>query len=1035
MAKLQQSLKDSLHNLLLEAPAGICLLMGPQHVYEFANELYLKLVGFRDIIGKPIREAFPESDGQGFYELLDNVYATGTAFIGNEKLVKSYSREGSIRDKYFNFVYQPTRNSSGEIDGIFVHAVDVTEQVIARKKIEESEERIRLITNALPVLISYVDKNRLYRFNNTAYETWFGYSKSEIYGKHVRDVLGEQAYNKVKSKINKVLAGKPVHFEMSVPFKDAGTRWVAADFIPHFGNDNNILGFYATVSDVTAIKNAELLNYQLASIVQTTTDAIIGKTLTGIVTSWNAGAERMFGYKATEMIGESITKIIPEDRKEEEHNIINQILLNHNVDNFVTKRLTKKGVLLDTSITISPIKDNKGKIVGASKIARDITEDIKARKKIEESEKNLQRTTQHFALATSAAQVGIWSMDIATQKLEWSHLHRKMWGYTDLDINLTFEDWHKRIVAKDKEAALTEVARALRTRTLCDVSYRIKRADNEAIRWIHSTGRYFPEEALEPLTFTGVSIDITEEKRAEQALKESEERLRLATQTSSVGIWEWNVKTNKVRWDVQMFHIYGIEPTADGFIDYSTWRMTIAPEDLAEQEAILQDTIKSGSSSKRTFKIFRANDGMLCDIEAIEAARTNALGETEWVVGTNIDITERNRVTEKIKESEERFRSLAQTLPQLVWVTDAQGNAEFSSDRWKEYSGIEPNGEKEWKAIVHPEDYENINATWVHCLSTGDMYNAEVRLKNKDGHYKWHAVRGEPVLNKEHKIIKWVGAFANIHEQKTFAGQLEESVNVRTRQLNKANEMLEEQNNALQNLNKELQAFNYVSSHDLQEPLRKIQIFAGRIMDTEKENFSDTAKDYFKRMHDAAARMQTLIKDLLSFSRVSNSGKQFEVTDLDKIVEEIKVEFKEVLEEKNATIQATELCKVHVISFQFRQLLHNLISNALKFSKPDVPLRIIIKSIIDKGSQLDYHSLLPDTKYCHIVFADNGIGFDKKFSEKIFEVFQRLHSKEDYAGTGIGLAIVKKIVDNHNGIIRAESELGKGATFHIYLPE
>ena len=153
----------------------------------------------------------------------------------------------------------------------------------------------------------------------------------------------------------------------------------------------------------------------------------------------------------------------------------------------------------------------------------------------------------------------------------------------------------------------------------------------------------------------------------------------------------------------------------------------------------------------------------------------NSEGEIDGILVYGVDVSEQVLARKKIEESEERFRSLAQTLPQLVWVTDAKGNPEFASARWKTYSGIESGGEKEWKALVHPDDYDNINAAWVHSLTTGDMYTAEVRLKNKDGQYKWHAVIGEPVLDKDNKIIKWVGAFTDIHEQKEAIETLKES--------------------------------------------------------------------------------------------------------------------------------------------------------------------------------------------------------------------------------------------------------------------
>ena len=251
--------------------------------------------------------------------------------------------------------------------------------------------------------------------------------------------------------------------------------------------------------------------------------------------------------------------------------------------------------------------------------------------------------------------------------------------------------------------------------------------------------------------------------------------------------------------------------------------------------------------------------------------------------------------------------------------------------------------------------------------------------------------------------------------------------------------------------NKELLAFTYISSHDLQEPLRKIQTFVTIILENENKNLSDKGKYNFERMQLAARRMQQLIDDLLAFSRINSTDHTFEKTDLNIIVEEVKNDLRDTIREKNASIEIGEMCPANIITFQFRQLMYNLISNALKFSKPDIPSHIIIKSSIVKGSTLNNICLAtnnsidgedkteaeifsPEKKYCHISVKDNGIGFEPHFGERIFGVFQKLHSKEIYAGTGIGLAIVKKIIENHHGIITATSELKKGATFDIYIP-
>jgi two-component system CheB/CheR fusion protein len=234
-----------------------------------------------------------------------------------------------------------------------------------------------------------------------------------------------------------------------------------------------------------------------------------------------------------------------------------------------------------------------------------------------------------------------------------------------------------------------------------------------------------------------------------------------------------------------------------------------------------------------------------------------------------------------------------------------------------------------------------------------------------------------------------------ISERKTEKLRLEKAVKERTQDLKEANESLEDKNTALINMNKELEAFAYVSSHDMQEPLRKIQTFAGMILQKENQNLSETGKNYFRLMRQSAERMRQLIQDLLAFSRISVAERTFKTTDLNIIIEEVKKEFKEAMAEKKAVIEVKEICDVHIIPFQFRQLMHNLISNALKFSNPKIPPHITIESHNIKYSKVNIANLPIQKEYCHISISDNGIGFEKKFSEKIFEVFQKLHGKEE----------------------------------------
>ena len=244
----------------------------------------------------------------------------------------------------------------------------------------------------------------------------------------------------------------------------------------------------------------------------------------------------------------------------------------------------------------------------------------------------------------------------------------------------------------------------------------------------------------------------------------------------------------------------------------------------------------------------------------------------------------------------------------------------------------------------------------------------------------------------------------------------------------------EKRANELLLANKEIESFSYISSHDLQEPLRKIQTFSGRIFVEEYDNLSAMGKYYVERTKLSALHMQTLINDLLAYSRTKTTERKFVISDLNKIVKEAINMLEEGIVNKQANIEVHELFEANVIPFQFRQLIQNLISNSLKYAIAEVKPHIIIKGESIKYDELKFKDSILRCDHYHISVSDNGIGFDSTFKEKIFEMFQRLHSKNEYAGTGIGLTIARKIVDNHNGFITANSKINEGAQFDIYIP-
>lgn len=354
---------------------------------------------------------------------------------------------------------------------------------------------------------------------------------------------------------------------------------------------------------------------------------------------------------------------------------------------------------------------------------------------------------------------------------------------------------------------------------------------------------------------------------------------------------------------------------------------------------------------------------------------------------------------ESLKKSEERFKFLADNISQLVWVTDSQGKSEYFNQRWYEFTGLKHEDliNQGWEKIVSPDQIDLIKNKWSQSLKTGDPYQIESKYKNiKDGKYYWFLVQAVPLKNDQGEIIKWFGTSTNIDYHKEIERQL-------------------------RLVNEELNSFTYIASHDLQSPLRTVSSYLGLIQRRLKDKISEDEKSLFNTVFNANNTMKVLIEDLLAYSRSGVEKKNIHKVDLNIVIKEVLLLLDNQIKDTQANINISNLCIINANYSQMIQLFQNIISNSLKYIDKD------IQPIIDIKSEKKMN-------YCLISISDNGIGIKEEYFSKIFEPFKRLHSSDKYSGSGIGLATVKRIVENHNGFIWVESEVQKGTTFKISFP-
>ncbi len=844
--------------------------------------------------------------------------------------------------------------------------------------------------------IVITDRDATILYVNPAFERMTGYSAAEAIGSKP-SVLKSSRQDPVyyKDLWETITAGRTWKGELINRRKDGSLYTEEMTIAPVLDPEGRIVRYIAVKQDVTERRAAEEMQQFLAAIVASSTDAIIGTKLDGTIFSWNEGAVAIYGYRACEAVGKPVTMLSPAHRQEESFRILDRIQAGETISRFETVRLRKGGLPIDACLTVSPIRNATGTLVGAASITRDISESRRA-------DRAMRNAAERFRALFERSLDCLYIHDFDGNFLDANPAALKLTGYDREDIcSLDFAS----LLSAEQLPNISRVLQELKSTGAQKeaIEFRLRCKSGEFVD-VETKAAVIPVEGTSG-AILGIARDITERKQAQQALEESEERFRIMADGCPTPMWVTDAEGG-VRFVNRAYReFFG---TTYEQVEGGKWQPLLHPDDAEEYLAQFQSAMSETKAFRAEGRV-RRGDGVWRWMASYAEPRWSPGRVCLGYVGLSLDITDRKQAEQEVRSSEEKFRQLAENIRELFWMKNAAGTEMlYVSPAYEHIWGRNCDdlyrNPMEWLAAVEPEDRDS-----AFCASRkqleGDPIVSEYRIRTPQGEVKWVRDRAFPVRDQEGRVLRVAGIAEDVTEEK------------------EAETAMRQAKEAAEAANRAKSEFLANMSHEIRTPMNGVIGMAGLLLETE---LTGEQRQYAEIVRASGASLLSVINDILDFSRIEAGKMELEIAnfDLRNTLEDITGLMRPGAREKGLAL-ASRIGPEVPVRLQgdygrLRQVLLNLVGNAIKFTAcGEVTTEVSLERREESAVVLRF------------LVRDSGIGIPLCRQFDIFSPFTQVDGSttRKYGGTGLGLAISRQLVELLGGRIGVVSEPGKGSEF------